>query len=103
MKSKLQTEWGFEGIIVDTKLYGAKILIVKDKEATVEGYNKKQDKTFFILQGVLSLDIEGKARILKEGERYRVRPGVRYQLFAPEGDVNILEVGTKIENDFIEV
>lgn len=103
MKSKLQVEWGFDGIIVSTDKYSARIMVVNEGKITPYGYNRKQDKTIYVLQGIINLEIEGKTRTIEEGGRYHIRPGVKHSVYAVQGDATIIEVGTKIEDDFIEV
>jgi len=103
MKSKLKTAWGFEGIVISTELYAAKIIIVNNGEQTPYIYHKSQDKTIYILQGVANLKIEGSNKTLNEGDRYHIRPKIMHRIHAIKGDVTVLEVGTKIEEDIVEV
>lgn len=101
---KLDTKpWGAELLCVDAEKYSARIIILKEQERSQYGYNKHRDKTFFILQGIVNLVLEGKNKLLNEHEAYHVLPNVMHQIVALKGDATILEVGTKFENDFIEV
>ena len=102
MKSKLQTSWGFDGVIVSTNNYAAKIILIKEGETTPYGHNRKQDKTLFVLQGIVQLCIEGNEKILREGERYHVRPTIKHSICALQGDATVFEIGTKLEDDFVE-
>ena len=99
----LQTLYGFEGIIVDTVLYSAKIIIVKEGEQTPYVYQKKQDKTIYVLQGIINLKIENSTKMLNEGDRQHIGPKIMYSIHAIKGDATILEVGTRLEDDTIEV
>jgi quercetin dioxygenase-like cupin family protein len=103
IKSKLTTAWGFEGIVISTNLYAAKIIIVKSGEQTPYLYHKVQDKTIYILQGIVNLKVEGTNKTLNEGDRYHIRPKIMHRIHAIKGDVTVLEVGTKIEEDVVEV
>ena len=103
MKSKLKTPWGFEGIIISTDLYSSKIIVVNNGEQTPYLYHKKQDKTIFILQGVANVKIEGTNKMLNEGDRYHIIPKMMHKIHAIKGDVTVLEVGTKLEDDIVEV
>lgn len=103
MKSKMKTRYGFEGIVISTDLYSAKLIVVKNEEQTPYAYHKKQDKTIYILQGVANLKIENRNKILNEGDRYHIKPKIMHSIQAIKGDVTILEVGTKLEDDVIEV
>lgn len=102
MKSKLKTAWGFDGIIVSTEKYAVRVVLIDDGERTPYGYNKKQDKTLFVLQGVVQVNIEGTTRTLNEGERYHIRPRVKHSIHATKAAATVLEIGTKLEDDFIE-
>jgi mannose-6-phosphate isomerase-like protein (cupin superfamily) len=95
--------WGFESNIINTELYGSKVLIVLEGESLPYIYHKKRDKTLFILQGVVKLVIEGRTKILNEQDIYRIRPMIKHRLIALGGDVTIIEVGTKIEDDVVIV
>lgn len=103
MKSKLKTLYGFEGVVISTNLYAAKLIVVKNGEQTPYIYHKKQDKTIYVLQGVANLKVEGRNKTLNEGDRYHIRPKIMHKIHAAKGDVTILEVGTKLEDDIIEV
>ena len=103
VKSKLATPWGFEGVVISTDLYAAKIIVVNNGEQTPYVYHKNQDKSIYILQGVANLRVEGTNKILNEGDRYHIRPKIMHRVHAIKGDVTILEVGTKIEEDVVEV
>jgi mannose-6-phosphate isomerase-like protein (cupin superfamily) len=103
MDSKHQKPWGFEGTVVSTDLYSARIIIVLAGERTSYIYQKSRDKTLFILQGVVQLTVEGTTRLLQEGERYHVRPGIMHRIHAVKGDSTVLEVGTKFEEEDVMV
>jgi mannose-6-phosphate isomerase-like protein (cupin superfamily) len=95
--------WGGEIMCVDAEKYSARIIILKEKEQSQYGYNKHRDKTFFVLQGVVNLVVEGKNKLLNEHDDYHVPPKLMHKLVALRGDATILEVGTKFEGDFVEV
>ena len=103
MKSKLKTLWGFEGVVVSTDLYSSKIIVVNQGEQTPYVYHKKQDKTLYVLQGTANLKVEGTNKMLNEGERYHIIPKMMYKIHAIKGDVTVLEVGTKLVDDIVEV
>ncbi len=98
-----QTSWGFELVWASTTNYSGKTIIIKEGEQTEFGYCKKTDKTIFVLQGVVNLVLEARTKMLKAGEAYHINPGIMYQLAALKGDATILEAGTSIVDDFIEV
>src|SRR5574337_381705 len=96
-------QWGNEITWANTDKYSGRILIIKEGESTLFGYNKSMDKTIFILQGVITLVLEGRAKMLGEMEVYHIQPQMIHQIKAIKGDATILEVGTAIIDDFIEV
>jgi mannose-6-phosphate isomerase-like protein (cupin superfamily) len=95
--------WGNEIIWANSDKYSGKILIIKEGEETLFGYNKSRDKTIFILQGVITLVLEGRSKMLGEKETYHIQPKIIHQIKAIKGDATILEVGTTITDDFVEV
>jgi len=95
--------WGYEMIWAEGKSYSGLMMVVLDGEQTPYIYHKKRDKTLFILQGVVQLVIEGRNKLLREGEKYHISPKLMHRLIAIQGDVTILEVGTQIENDVVIV
>jgi mannose-6-phosphate isomerase-like protein (cupin superfamily) len=101
MKSKLETPWGYEGILVSTDSYSCKILLVKEGERTPYCHYKKQDKTAYVLQGIIQMTIEGTTRTFGEGDRYHIRPSIMHRYHSVKGDATILEIGTKLEDDMI--
>jgi mannose-6-phosphate isomerase-like protein (cupin superfamily) len=84
----VQKTWGTELWFANTKHYCGKLLTVNPKKWSSEGrfhYHEVKDETFFIVQGVLTIDIareNGPAyeRItLYENDSYRVMPGVKHR------------------------
>lgn len=101
---KVSTPWGFEGTMVSAEYYSSRMLIVREGEQTPYIYHRRRDKTIYILQGVVQLIIEGNGRLLQEGERYHVRPGIVHRIHALKGDATIIDTGTKFEeSDVITV
>ena len=95
--------WGFEMILADTKDYSGRMIIVLEGEKTPYIYHKKQDKTLFILQGVVQLVIEGKNKVLNEKDQYHILPKLMHRIIAIRGDATILEIGTHLDNDIVVV
>lgn len=95
--------WGFEMVYADQDQYSGSVLIIKEGERTPYIYHKRRDKIFFVLQGTVSLTMEGNSTILKEGEHVHIAPKIMHRLHAIKGDVTIIEAGTKIEDDVVVV
>jgi quercetin dioxygenase-like cupin family protein len=98
-----KTLYGFTITYVDTPLYAARALIILENQATAYIYHKKQDLTIFVSQGRVLLTVEGRTKILNEGDSYHLSPKIMFRLAALQGDTTILEVGTKLEDDVVEV
>lgn len=98
-----QRHWGVEFVWADTGNYSGRTMVIKENNQTAYQYHKKQDITIFVLQGALRLTIEGRDKILNEGESYHISPKLMYRLAALQYPVTILEAGTKIEDDIVIV
>ena len=92
--------WGSELWFANTLYYCGKLLIVEPEKWSSEGkfhYHEIKDETFFIVEGILLLDIadnEGgyQRMTLYENDSYRVMPGVKHRFSA----------GSEISCKFIE-
>lgn len=96
-------KWGVEILWASTPQYSGRVLIVKEGERTPYIYHKSRDKTLFILQGVVQLVVEGKNRILNEGEQFHINPKIMHRIHAFKGDATILEAGTELVDDVVVV
>jgi len=101
--NSVEYNWGWEMICANTPLYHSRFLIIKEGESLPYLYHKRRDKTIIVLQGVVRLVIEGKNKVLNERERYHIPPKLMHQIIAIKGDANILETGTKFEDDVVIV
>lgn len=98
-----KNDWGFDITWVNNDKYSSRILLVREGEKLPYIYHKKYDFTLFILQGVVSLLIEGKQKILNEGDTYHIPPKLMHRIIALKGDATILEAGTSQEDDIVLV
>jgi len=97
------TPWGVQMTWANTKDYSGSVYIIKEGEQTPFGYYKSRDITILVLQGVVNLVLENRTKMLLEKDTYHINPQIMYQLVAVKGDATILEVGTRITSDFVEV
>jgi len=97
------TSWGGEMIWANTDKYSGKILLIKEGEQNSFGFHKNRDKIIFVLQGVIVLVLEGRTKMIGENDSYHIPAGVMHQIKAIKGDATILEAGTTITDDFVEV
>jgi len=98
-----QTPWGFDITWVNNDKYSGRVLIVREGEKLPYIYHKKQDITLFILQGIVQLVVEGRNKVLNEGDTYHVPPKLMHRIIALKGDATILEAGTHQEDDVVLV
>jgi len=103
MSNYKKTPWGFDLTWVNNDKYSSRVLIVREREKLPYIYHKKQDITLFILQGVVQLVIEGRNKMLNEGDTYHIPPKLMYRIIAFKGDATILETGTPQEDDIVLV
>lgn len=103
MTNTITHPWGIEVIWANQSEYHGKFLIIKQGDSTPFGYHKQQDKVIFVLQGIVQLVLEKQSKLLQEGESYHIPTKIFHQLCAVKGDATILESGTKLLNDFVEV
>ena len=96
-------DWGVEMVLVNKEEYACKMIIIKENAQTPYIYHKKRKKTLFLLQNAVILDIEGKNRMLKEKESFDIAPKMMHRLKAIKGEVTLLEISTKIEDDIVVV
>jgi quercetin dioxygenase-like cupin family protein len=99
-----QHSWGFELIWADKDEYSARTMVIKEGEKTPYIYHKKRNKTLFILQGTVQLNIEGRNKLLMQGDSYDIPPKIMHRIIALKDDATVLEAGTKlVENDIVIV
>lgn len=87
-------EWGKEIIFADNHLYCGKLLVLKKGYKCSSHFHRKKDETFYLLSGMIMLDLNGATNLMKVGESVRVKP---YDLHSFEGinDSIILEISSQ--------
>ena len=88
--------WGSEKWIVNTKNYCGKILTLNKRYRCSIHYHKNKDETFYILSGRVLMEINGKQRIMQEGDVQRILPLTRHRFTGLEKSV-IIEFSTHHE------
>jgi len=97
---KVDKTWGGELWIENNELYCCKILFCTGRWSS-QGkyhYHKNKDETFFILDGVLLLDIDRNEQVLTEGESYRIKPNTKHRFKSMTGSCLIFETSTHHED-----
>lgn len=86
--------WGSEVWFANNDMYCGKLLTINPGEWSSKGnfhYHEIKDETFFVIEGLLWLDIaddetgEYERHILLENDSYRVMPGVKHRFTAASG------------------
>jgi quercetin dioxygenase-like cupin family protein len=95
--------WGTEIVWATNPNYSGRIFVIKEGDSLPLGYHKLHDKTIYVLQGLVQLKLERQSKLLQEGETYHLPAKVIHQLAALQGDATILECGTALLDDFVEV
>ena len=89
--------WGSELIFAETERYAGKLLRIAAGQSLSLQYHERKDETIYVFSGEVVLDVEEdgamRERRLREGEAYRIRPGVRHRMRA-DSDCTLLEVSS---------
>lgn len=98
--------WGHEIWWAHTEKYVGKILFVKAGHKLSLQYHEKKDETVYLNKGsiVLLVEEDGEMieRVLRPGDAYRIRPGVKHRMSALE-DSEILEASTPEVEDVVRL
>lgn len=94
--------WGYELIWANTPTYIGKILHVNEGQSLSLQYHKEKDETLFVLTGTVALYVEDEKYLLKEGQGYRILPGVKHKLVAIETS-RVIEASTAHMNDVVRL
>lgn len=98
--------WGHELIFAETERYAGKILHLEGGHSLSLQYHERKDETLYVLRGEIQLQVEVdgemKEMTLREGETYRIRPGVRHRLRA-DRSADLVEVSTPELNDVVRL
>ena len=99
--------WGSELWFANNENYCGKLLIINHEQWSSEGrfhYHEIKDETFFVIQGILLLEIandegEYQRTTLYENDSYRVMPGVKHRFSAgSEVPCKFIEASTHHED-----
>lgn len=99
--------WGEERIFAEESRYAGKLLMIRSGEALSLQYHVLKDETIHVLEGTLGLFVESDGDRedlrLAPGESFHVEPGTRHRMFAPAGDVLLVEVSTAELDDVVRL
>ena len=85
--------WGTEEWIVNTKDYCGKILNLNKGYRCSIHHHKSKDETFHLLSGKILMEINGRKRVMQEGDLQRIPPLTRHRFTGLKKSV-IIEFST---------
>ena len=98
--------WGHELVFAETERYAGKILHIEPGHLLSLQYHERKDETLYVLSGEVYLLVEeGGAmteRLLRPGESYRIRAGVKHRLRAQVA-CDIVEVSSPELDDVVRL
>ncbi|MBF8673911.1 N-acetylneuraminate synthase family protein [Pseudomonas fulva] len=80
-------ETGLAMLTVVNRGYCKKLLMLLPGQRHPEQYHKRKEETFHVLQGELTLQLDGVGRICRPGDVVTVEPGVRHAFHSQEGAI----------------
>ncbi|HKC25977.1 MAG TPA: cupin domain-containing protein [Thermoanaerobaculia bacterium] len=101
--------WGEERIFAETPRYAGKLITIRRGQSLSYQYHNVKDETVHVLSGALGVEYEpcGGPRVTVElaaGDTFRIEPGTKHRMFAPEtGDCVLVEVSSPELDDVIRL
>lgn len=89
--------WGEEHWIANREFCGKKLILKRGYRCSVH-YHKNKDETFFVVSGLVAMEVEGQLRFMRPGEKQDIHPGTRHR-FIGLADSVIMEFSTRHEED----
>jgi len=86
--------WGYELWIANSELYCGKILHVDKGCQLSYHFHKIKDETFFILDGMIKIIVEGEIKTMAPGQTIHLKPNTKHTVFALKTS-DILEISTQ--------
>lgn len=93
----VRKEWGEEIWFENNELYCGKKIICENRIWSSKGkyhYHPIKDETFYIIEGILELDIEGSSVFLPNGSSKRILPGTKHRFRSNTDKCVFIEVST---------
>ncbi len=108
MNNRVEKPWGYEDRWAITEKYLGKVLFIKRGHRLSLQYHEQKDETVYVQYGHLHLWVGDKQKQkivnLKQGESYRILPGVVHRFEAPsDQDAILLEVSTPEIDDVVRL
>lgn len=84
--------WGEEHWIVNKEYCGKKLILRRGHRCSIH-WHKTKDEVFYVLSGLVLMEVNGDAHVLKPGMKQYIRPGDRHR-FTGLADSEIMEFST---------
>jgi mannose-6-phosphate isomerase-like protein (cupin superfamily) len=78
MEKIVEKTWGSEEWIVNNEIYCGKILNLNKNYRCSLHYHKNKDEHFYILTGLVKMELEGKIFIMNPGDDIHIFPGKKH-------------------------
>lgn len=100
---RTEKPWGYEEILEENEFYVLKFLYMQGGHQCSWQYHERKVETVFVLEGRLTLVLEGEERVLWPRECVTILPGVRHRMCARDGVVAYLETSTPHLDDVVRL
>ena len=95
---KVEKLWGREEIIVNNEMYCGKLLHIKPGFQCSLHYHPVKHETFYILKGIVRIEIESTRTLMKEGQSVIVPPHTKHRFSSMVSSI-LLEVSTHHDDE----
>jgi len=99
----VEKPWGCEIWFAYTKKYVGKILIIKKGQRLSKQYHKVKHETLYADKGRYEIEINGKKKIVKQGEVCVIPPNTVHRMYAKFCNVKLIEVSTPQVEDVVRL
>lgn len=90
--------WGSEEWVANNEEYCGKILNLKKGFRCSTHYHKKKHETFYILDGLVLMEVSGEQKVMKKGDVQVIERGVKHR-FTGLKDSRLAEFSTHHEEE----
>lgn len=103
METKIEKPWGYEIIWAHTDRYVGKILHINKSHRLSLQYHEQKAETIRVMNGTLTLEINGSFVIMQPGDSYHIIPKTIHRMSAEYEDVDVIEVSTPELEDVVRL
>ena len=100
---RIEKPWGYEEYVETNDRYVVKRLFMRKGNQCSLQYHEKKRETVVVLEGRLTVLLDGKARRMTPFEAVTIPPGLRHRMIAEEGDCLYMEASTPEVDDVVRL